>query len=236
MGLDIFEGRLILCMISVVLAAVWAAPAAGLEEAGAAGGIAPPSALGVVTAGALADATYVGSDTTPTISVTVTEAGGTVVLYSDSACSVPISAPVAVGAGSLYVVDVEVGPDLAVGLHTIHARHTVSQQSSECSSETAMYRVIPPMTATYRVTFAGAFTTDALAPGVGVPGGAHFTTLIGAVHNSGVSFWERGGMASEGTEVMAETGRIGVLRSEIVESRPDARDTIERTLASGGTP
>ena len=237
MGLDIFDSRLILCMTSVVLAAVWVAPAAGLEGADAVGGIAPPSALDVVTAGALADATYVGSDTTPTISVTVAETGGTVTLYSDSACSAPISAPAdVIGTGSPYVANVKVGPDLAVGLHTIHARHTVSQQSSECSSETAVYRVIPPMTATYRVTFAGAFTTDALAPGVGVPGGAHFTTLIGAVHNSGVSFWERGGMASEGTEVMAETGRIGVLRSEIVASSLDARDTIERTLASGGTP
>lgn len=234
---DGFGSRLILCMTAAVLAAMWAIPAEGLEAADAAGGIAPPSALEVATAGALTDATYVGSDTTPTVSVTVAEAGGTVTLYSDHMCSDPISAPVGViGAGSPYVVDVEVDPGLAVGLHTIHARHTVSQQSSECSSERAMYRVIPPMTATYRITFTGAFTTDALAPGVNVPRGAHFTTLIGAVHNSGVTFWERGGMASEGTEIMAETGRTGVLRSEVVASRPDASETIERPLVSGGTP
>ena len=231
---DGFGSRLILCMTAAVLAAMWAIPAEGLEAADAAGGIAPPSALEVATAGALTDATYVGSDTTPTVSVTVAEAGGTVTLYSDHMCSDPISAPVGViGAGSPYVVDVEVDPGLAVGLHTIHARHTVSQQSSECSSERAMYRVIPPMTATYRITFTGAFTTDALAPGVNVPRGAHFTTLIGAVHNSGVTFWERGGMASEGTEIMAETGRTGVLRSEVVASRPDASETIERPACLG---
>ena len=141
-----------------------------------------------------------------------------------------------VGTGNPYVVDVEVGTDLAVGLHTIHARHTVSQQTSECSPEKADYRVIPPMAATYRVTFTGAFTTGALAPGVGVPGGAHFTTLIGAVHNSGVVFWERGGVASEGTEIMAETGRTGELRSEVVASGPDASETIRQPLVSGGTP
>ena len=229
--------RLILCMAAAVLAAIWAAPAAGLEADDAAGNVAPPSALEVVTAGTLADATYVGSDTTPTVSVTVAEPGGTVTLYSDRVCSEPISSPVDVaGAGSPYVVDVEVGTDLAVGLHTIHARHTVSQQTSECSSEKADYRVIPPMAATYRVTFTGAFTTGALAPGVGVPGGAHFTTLIGAVHNNGVVFWERGGVASEGTEIMAETGRTGELRSEVVASGPDASEIIRQPLVSGGTP
>ena len=226
-----------LCMTAAVLAAMWAAPAEGLEVEDATGGIAPPSALEVVTAGALADATYVGSDTTPMISVTVAEPGGTVTLYSDHMCSDPISSPVdVVDASSPYVVDVEVGTDLAVGLHTIHARHTVLQQTSECSPEKAMYRVIPPMVATYHVTFVGAFTTDALAQGVGVPGGAHFTTLIGAVHNSGVIFWERGGMASEGTEIMAETGRTSALRSEVVASGPDASEAIRQPLVSGGTP
>ncbi|MCY4269843.1 MAG: hypothetical protein OXE80_06705, partial [Gammaproteobacteria bacterium] len=39
-------------------------------------------------------------------------------------------------------------------------------------------------TATYRVSFEAKWTT-AVTPG-GIPGGAHFTTLIGAVHNSNV--------------------------------------------------
>ena len=36
----------------------------------------------------------------------------------------------------------------------------------------------------------------ALASGVAVPSGEHFTTLIGAVHNGSVTFWSSGGTAS----------------------------------------
>ena len=220
----------------VALAAMWISPAAALEGANDTGHLLPPSALKVATSGALADTTYVGSDTTPTVSVTVAESGGDVTLYLDPACSEPISAPTRVAdTGEPSMVDVEVVYDLAVGLHHIHAQHTKSSQS-DCSSEAAAYRVVPPMTATYRVTFVGAFTTDALAPDVSVPNGAHFTTLIGGVHNTGVSFWERGGLASAGTELMAETGRTGTLRLEVAEAHPNASETIEETLPRGGTP
>ena len=50
--------------------------------------------------------------------------------------------------------------------------------------------------ATHRVTFEGKFTPSALAGGVSVPSGEHFTTLIGAVHNGGATFWSSGVMAS----------------------------------------
>lgn len=222
-------------MLCVAAVALCLGSVAGLEAANAAGGPAPPSTLKVVTAGAMSDGTYVGSDTTPAVSVEVAEAGGTVTLYSDAACSVAISAPASVSDGdSPYVIHVETDSDLAAGLHHIHASHTKSQQTSECSAGTA-YRMIQPMTATYRVTFTGAFTTDALAAGVGVPGGAHFTTLIGSVHNQGVVFWERGGTASAGTEVMAETGRTGALGSEVVAAGQDSSSIIQQTLAGGGT-
>ena len=48
--------------------------------------------------------------------------------------------------------------------------------------------------ATYSVTFQGAWTTTVTSGGV--PSGAHFTTLIGGVHNAGVTFLREGGMAS----------------------------------------
>ena len=70
--------------------------------------------------------------------------------------------------------------------------------------------------ATYSVTFTGSWTTDS-TPG-GVVSSAHFTTLIGAVHNSNVTFWQSGGMASPGIESMAETGATGTLRNEIEAS------------------
>ncbi|MXY37787.1 MAG: hypothetical protein F4Y51_02675 [Cenarchaeum sp. SB0664_bin_35] len=194
-----------------------------------------PHMLDVLTAGTLVDDIYIGSDTTPTISVMLSEPDGEVILYSDPQCLTPLSAPAAVNdAITPYQVEVKTH-QLAEGPHTIHARHTKSLQS-ECSAASVMYHVIPPMAATYRVTFTGAFTTDALAPGVGVPGGAHFTTLVGGIHNSGITFWERGGIASAGTEQMAETGRTGDMRAEVAAAMPDATTVLVQGIPSGGTP
>ena len=85
---------------------------------------------------------------------------------------------------------------------------------------------------TYVVTFEGNWTT-ASTPG-GVVGGAHFTTLIGGLHDAGVSFWRSGEMASPGIEAMAETGAIGGLRAEIVAS-PHADAVIQQRVSGGGT-
>ena len=64
--------------------------------------------------------------------------------------------------------------------------------------------------ATYSVTFQGSWSTT-----VTTDGGAHFTTLIGGVHNAGVTFLREGGMASAGVESMAEVGGTSTLKSEI---------------------
>ena len=87
-------------------------------------------------------------------------------------------------------------------------------------------------TATYRVTFTGSWTTDS-TPG-GVVSSAHFTTLIGAVHNSNVTFWQSGGMASPGIESMAETGATGTLRNEI-EASAHAHAVIRQGVSFSGT-
>ena len=85
---------------------------------------------------------------------------------------------------------------------------------------------------TYVVTFEGNWTT-ASTPG-GVVGGAHFTTLIGGLHDAGVSFWRGGEVASPGIEAMAETGATGGLRAEIVASSR-AVAVIEQRVSGGGT-
>ena len=87
--------------------------------------------------------------------------------------------------------------------------------------------------ATYRVTFQGTWTTT-VTPG-GVPSGAHFTTLIGAVHNGSVTFWSSGGTASAGVEGVAELGDTGTFKSEI-NANTNAVAVIEKSLPSGGTP
>ena len=89
--------------------------------------------------------------------------------------------------------------------------------------------------ATYTVTFTGKFAGAALASGVSVPSGEHFTTLIGAVHNGSVTFWSDGGTASAGIESMAEVGGTSTFKSEINAAMPNALAVIEQSIASGGT-
>ena len=85
--------------------------------------------------------------------------------------------------------------------------------------------------ATYDVTFQGNWTLES-TPG-GVVSNAHFTTLIGAVHNDGVTFWRSGGRASPGVEEVAETGATSRFRAEI-EASPHAATVISEDIAFGG--
>ena len=87
--------------------------------------------------------------------------------------------------------------------------------------------------ATYSVTFQGTWTTSVTSGGL--PSGAHFTTLIGGVHNAEVTFLREGAMASAGVESMAELGGTPTLESEINAAMPNAFAVIEQSIASGGT-
>jgi hypothetical protein len=68
-------------------------------------------------------------------------------------------------------------------------------------------------TALYDVRF-DATWSNATHPGA-FPGGAHFSPLIGATHNSSVEFWAPGSLATPGIEGMAETGSQFGLFGEI---------------------
>ena len=83
--------------------------------------------------------------------------------------------------------------------------------------------------ATYSVAFQGAWTTTVTTDGL--PSGAHFTTLIGGVHNAGVTFLREGGMASAGVESMAELGGTSTLASEVRAAEPNALSVLQ---GSGG--
>ncbi|MCY3778139.1 MAG: PQQ-dependent sugar dehydrogenase, partial [Candidatus Aminicenantes bacterium] len=78
--------------------------------------------------------------------------------------------------------------------------------------------------ATYSLTFRGLCTT-AVTPG-GLPGGAHFTRLVGGVHNAGVTFLRDGGRATAGVEFMAELGGTSTLASEVRAAEPNALDVL----------
>ena len=77
----------------------------------------------------------------------------------------------------------------------------------------------PSDTAIYRVTFNA--TWSATTHPADFPSGAHFSPLIGAVHNDGASFWESGATASPGIEQMAETGATALLAGEIRAEMPN---------------
>ena len=80
-------------------------------------------------------------------------------------------------------------------------------------------------TAIYTVTFKGNWNTTS-TPG-GVVGSAHFTTLIGAVHDSDVTFWAAGGTATAGVEGVAELGATGTFKSEITAAGAAVKSTVQ---------
>lgn len=65
--------------------------------------------------------------------------------------------------------------------------------------------------ARYKITITGEWKT----PGFTVPGGAHYTTFIGMVHNNSAVLWKDQVFASPGMEVLAETGGGGPILGEI---------------------
>ena len=85
--------------------------------------------------------------------------------------------------------------------------------------------------ATYTVTFQGNWTTASTPDGV--VGGAHFTTLIGAVHNAMVTFWAPGGTATTGVENVAELGSTSTFQSEI-NANSNAVSVIRNGVGGGG--
>ena len=89
-----------------------------------------------------------------------------------------------------------------------------------------------PSTALYTVTFQGQWTID-VTPG-GLPGGAHFSPIIGAVHNAGVTFLRSGEVASSGVKSMAETGVTSGLQSEVNAAINAASPTALSVLSRSG--
>ncbi len=79
--------------------------------------------------------------------------------------------------------------------------------------------------ATYLVTFQGNWAVapnGGLAQGVAVRIGAHFTELVGAVHNDMVTFWEPGGTATSGVEGVAELGATTIFGAEVAAAAANA--------------
>ena len=89
-----------------------------------------------------------------------------------------------------------------------------------------------PTTAHYRVTFESTWT--AATHPVDFPASAHFSPLIGGTHNTSVTFWREGALASLGIQDMAERGLTTRLSDEVAAAI--AAGTAERVVAGGGLP
>ena len=77
----------------------------------------------------------------------------------------------------------------------------------------ATARPAQALSATYRLTFTGTWSTADVLPGT-YPSTAHFTSLAGATHAPGQTLWVPGGLASAGIENVAEIGFTATLLAE----------------------
>ena len=93
----------------------------------------------------------------------------------------------------------------------------------------------PSDSAAYRIVFNATWSSSTHP--TNFPGGAHFSPLIGAVHNDSVSYWEVGEAASPGIEQMAETGGTNTLTSEIRATIPERAGAVinGRGISSPGS-
>ena len=66
------------------------------------------------------------------------------------------------------------------------------------------------------------------------PAGAHFSPLIGSIHQENYSFFSKGSTASQGMESMAETGATGALARDI-QKQIDGGEALRLLQADGGT-
>ncbi|KAA1244819.1 spondin domain-containing protein, partial [Aquimarina sp. RZ0] len=66
-------------------------------------------------------------------------------------------------------------------------------------------------TATYDIVFTSNWEAHGPLPG----SSAHFTELVGATHNSNITFFELGGIATPGVEEVAETGADRTFSNEV---------------------
>jgi hypothetical protein len=89
----------------------------------------------------------------------------------------------------------------------------------------------PNASATYSATFTADWNGTDFP--TNFPGGAHFSGLIGGTHSVQVKFWEPGQLATNGIEVMAETGNRNGLASEVQFAKSEG--TAEFVLSGGGT-
>lgn len=99
---------------------------------------------------------------------------------------------------------------------------TCDQQSVAVSSLDAQSE-----TASYSISFVSEWDAERFP--TNFPGNPHFSPLVGATHNDQITFWENGGSATDGIELMAETGNKSTFKSEITTAigNSNAKEIVE---------
>lgn len=92
------------------------------------------------------------------------------------------------------------------------------------------FRILQDYTARYEVLFQATWSRETHPEDF--PGAAHWSGLVGGVHNGTVHFWRAGETASEGIRLMAERGRQTDLLQEV--NAAIAAGTADFALAGGG--
>ena len=143
-----------------------------------------------------------------TVTATATKADATI-SFTGAAANGLVN--LAVGSNNVISVKVTAPNGSTTKTYTV----TVTRTARDTSLTPAASDPRAPFasTATYTVRFTGWWNTQ-VTPG-GIPGNPHFTSLVGAVHNAGVSFLTAGGEASTGVERVAEIGGTTQLKAEV---------------------
>ena len=176
-----------------------------------------------------------------TITATATDSSNATIQYLDGTDAALTDAdmstdgfqvPLAVGANEIKV-QVTAQDMTTTRTYTL----TVTRQPPPNDALTPRARepqaAFPATDAVYTVTFEGEWTTTATPDGV--PTGAHFSPLIGGVHNAAVTFLAAGGEASAGVESMAEDGGTTALSTEITAAINASPPTALSVLSRSGT-
>ena len=171
----------------------------------------------------------VGFDTTSvTLSATTAHAGARVRVAGGPTQDMTSTRPVSLRVGdnaSGVLVTAENGVDAQTYTVTVTRAPQVTSLTLSGSDPATAYET----TATYDVVFRGRWNRQVTPSGV--PGGAHFTSLIGGVHSDEATFVVSGGTATEGIEQMAETGGIDLLEAE-VQAEIDADPSTARSVVT----
>ena len=178
--------------------------------------VAKPSAIALTT-----PSSSPGNDTTPTFTVTVSETGGTVTLYSDSGCTTSnaiSSATSVTDTDSPFTVAVTANT-LSAGTYTVYAKHTEGGEDSPCSTETASY------------------VLDTTAPTVDTTDTKYYSSAVAAPNTDVVTF--SGALGAGSVRVTDEYVYTRVKFSEgvrsVIANNATARPSIWHVIGSAET-